>query len=196
MVSALTQSAQGLPRRTVDADLIPRSIAGEQAASHALHEHYYPIASAFLRKLGARPEELEDVLQEVFMQFFRHLASFRGDAQLGTWLFRVCVTEAGRARRRRKVREIVGSMLMREARPQATLPAENSDAAMVEDALARMSEELRATFVLFEMEGVPGKEIAAILRCPEPTVWRRLHAARRIFREALGADAPRLEGKP
>jgi RNA polymerase sigma-70 factor, ECF subfamily len=185
MVSAVKREAPGRPRRAIDAALIPRSISGDEAASRALHAHYYPVASAFLRKLGTHPGDVEDVCQDVFIQFFRWLPTFRGESQLQTWLFRVCVTQARRARRRRKVSDLVASLLMREAREDIVRPADTSDGTMVARALARMGSDIRSTFVLFELEGLSGKQVAEILRCPESTVWRRLHDARRIFRETL-----------
>jgi RNA polymerase sigma-70 factor (ECF subfamily) len=194
MVSTSKQKTEGFPRRAVDAALIPRSIAGDETASRALHAHYYPVASAFLRKLGTRPGDVEDVCQEVFMEFFRCLPGFRGEAELQTWLFRVCVTQARRARRRRKVSDLVAALLLRESRDEAVLPSDNSEAAMVERALARMGHELRVTFVLFELEGLSGKQVAEILRCPEATIWRRLHDARRIFRDTLGPEPLQIGG--
>jgi RNA polymerase sigma-70 factor (ECF subfamily) len=58
----------------------------------------------------------------------------------------------------------------------------------IAQALATLPEGERVVFVLYEMEGLPGKQIAEIVKCPEPTVWRRLHYARRTFREALGVE--------
>lgn len=190
---ALTDRGHARDRRALDADLIPRSIRGDEAASRALHAHYYPVASAFLRKLGTRPGDIEDACQDVFMQFFRYLPSFRGESQLQTWLFRVCVTQARRARRRQKLSDLVSVLLMRRIRADVIPPADKSDASMVERALGRMGDELRVTFVLFELEGHSGKEVAEILRCPEATIWRRLYAARRIFRESLAAADPDAE---
>src|SRR5262245_40483024 len=80
------------PHALVDAELLSRYVAGERAAARPLHAHYYPVAAAFLRKLGVRAEEIEDACQEVFLQFFRYLSSFRGDAELTSWLYRLCVT--------------------------------------------------------------------------------------------------------
>ena len=194
MVSAVKREATGLPRRAIDAALIPRSIAGDEAASRALHAHYYPIASAFLRKLGTHRDDVEDVCQDVFTQFFRWLPTFRGDSQLQTWLFRVCVTQARRARRRRKVSDLVASLVMREAREDIVRPADNSDGTMVERALTRMGSDIRSTFVLFELQGLSGKQVAEILRCPESTVWRRLHDARRIFRDTLDGEPTQTGG--
>ena len=53
-------------------------------------------------------------------------------------------------------------------------------------ALDQMTERERLVFVLYEFEGLPGKQIAEIANCPEATVWRRLHYARSTFRKALG----------
>ena len=66
---------------------------------------------------------------------------------------------------------------------------------MVERALRRMGQELRTTFVLFELEGLSGREIGEILRCPEATVWRRLHDARRIFRETVDDEPIQIGGR-
>jgi RNA polymerase sigma-70 factor (ECF subfamily) len=182
--------------RVADADLIRRCVAGDAAAARALHAHYHPVAAAFLRKLGARPEEVEDAAQEVFLQFFRYLARFRGDAELKTWLYRLCVTEARRVRRRRKVGARVSAFLLREAPGEAAPSSAYNEAAaarLVACALDRMSEPHRLVFVLFEMEGLPGRQVAEIAGCPEATLWRRLHDARRVFREALGIDTPAKE---
>lgn len=194
MVATLMRGSQGSSRRAVDAALIPRSLSGDEAASRALHAHYYPVASAFLRKLGTHPGDVEDVCQEVFMQFFRCLHTFRGESELQTWLFRVCVTQARRARRRRKVSDLVAALLMREIREDAVLASDQSDGTMVERALARMGRDIRVTFVLFELEGLSGKQVAEILGCPEATVWRRLHDARRIFRDTLDPEPLQIAG--
>ncbi len=55
----------------------------------------------------------------------------------------------------------------------------------VEVALAALKPAERTVFVLFEMEGVSGEEIARIVDCPVATVWRRLHYARQAFRECI-----------
>ena len=54
-------------------------------------------------------------------------------------------------------------------------------------ALDRLSEKERRVFVLYEMEGLPGKQVAEIVGCTEATLWRRLHEARQVFRQALAA---------
>jgi RNA polymerase sigma-70 factor (ECF subfamily) len=180
--------------RAPDRDLIAACVGGDRDAARELHVRYHAVASAFLRKLGTGPGELEDACQEVFLRFFRYLPSFRGEAELQTWLYRLCITEARRARRRRRIGRVLDVLLIqRRSDDSEQIPAAaRSDATLArlcETALGRMGEGLRLCFVLYEMEGLSGKQIAEIAGCPEATVWRRLHDARRLFRAALDADA-------
>jgi len=185
--------------RTTERDLIAACVGGDGEAARKLHVRYHAVASAFLRKLGTGPGDLEDACQEVFLRFFRHLPSFRGEAELKTWLYRLCITEARRARRRRRIGRVLEVFLIqRRADDNEHIPAAaRSDATLARvcgAALDRMGEGLRLCFVLYEMEGLSGKQIAEIAGCPEATVWRRLHDARRQFRSALDADG--VEGAP
>jgi RNA polymerase sigma-70 factor (ECF subfamily) len=180
--------------RANDRDLIAACVGGDGEAARSLHVRYHAIASAFLRKLGTRPGELEDACQEVFLRFFRYLPSFRGEAELKTWLYRLCITEARRARRKRRIGQVLEVLLVqRRSQENEQVPAAaRSDATLARlcgTALDRMGEGLRLVFVLYEMEGLSGKQIAEIAGCPEATVWRRLHDARRLFRTALDVDA-------
>jgi RNA polymerase sigma-70 factor (ECF subfamily) len=197
VVSAATRPA-GIPRRVQDAELIDRSLAGDRGAMRELHQLYYRAAASFLRKLGTQPNEVEDACQEVFLQFFRYLPSFRGQAELKTWLYRLCVTEARKARRRRRVAATLSALLLRQPRAEAVPAAVRSEATVQElarRALDRMTPEHRTVFVLFEMEGLSGREIADITRTSQPSTFRRLYEARRIFRETLGLDPdPRERG--
>jgi RNA polymerase sigma-70 factor (ECF subfamily) len=200
-------SAPGMPRvgagaavvsdlgtRSFENALVQRCLAGDRAAPHELHQRYYPAAAAFLRKLGTRSEEMEDAGQEVFLQFFRYLPSFRGDAQLKTWLFRLCITEARRVRRRRRLRDTVAKVLGRERpREAAVPPATHTEATLrqkFETGLDRLSPAHRLIFVLLEMEGLPANQVAEIAGCSEATVWRRLSEVRKLCQQMLGLDLP------
>ncbi len=169
-----------------------RCVAGEMVAWRQLHRRYYPVARAFLRRMGVSPQEVDDACQDVFLQVFRSLSSFRGDASLNTWLYRVCLTQASRRRRRSKAFEVIRGLLSLEKRADRVGPAEVSDTALqtrLQAALACLGDGERAVFVLYELEAVSGRQIAEVLRCPEATIWRRLHYARRKVRAALlGAE--------
>lgn len=173
--------------------LIRHCLDGDPAAWRLLHLRYYPITAAFLRKLGVADRELEDTCQEVFLETYRHLSSFRGQAELKTWLYRLCITQARRARRKARVFEALQrAVAWLPGDAMVSSPSFNEAQARfrIQAVLDRLPENERMAFVLYEMEGLPGKEIAAILKCPESTVWRRLHYARKTFRAALGLGEP------
>jgi len=178
-------------RSRVDATLLDACLAGDAGAWRELHRACYPRAAAFLRKLGVEDLELDDAVQEVFVQLFRYLPRFRREAELSTWLYRLCITQARGVRRRKRLSQALSRLLSRS--PPATLVSTPSlpDAIVrrrLEAALAQLSEGDRTVFVLYEMEGVPGKRIAEIVDSPEASVWRRLHDARQSFRRALEAE--------
>ena len=175
--------------------LVDRCVAGEAEAWRELHRTYYPIVRTFLRRLGVLGHEEEDACQEVFVQVLRYLKRFEQRAELKTWLYRLCMTQANVLRRRRALR---GRWFFFAAQPPLVAPAgdaglEWSEADMdrhVGRALARMKARHREVFILYELEGLSGERIASILRCPEPTVWRRLHHARREFGALITGAAP------
>jgi RNA polymerase sigma-70 factor (ECF subfamily) len=175
--------------RPASAPLVSRAVAGDREAWRTLHRTYHPIAAAFLRKMGVQDGDLEDACQEVFVQMFRYLPTFRGQAELKTWLYRLCITEAGNMRRRFRLADAVRKLLRRElaARPAVSGPTFSDEQARrrVEAALASLKEGERLVFVLYEMEGLAGEQIAEIAGCPVATVWRRLHYARRTFQAAV-----------
>jgi len=184
-----------MPART-DASLVSRCVEGDKTAWRDLHRTYYPIAAAFLRKLGVKEGDLDDTLQELFVTLYRHLSSFRGEAELKTWLYRLCATQAGKARRRSRMWGTMLRVLHRESdgEPLASPEWSHEQAKQkVDEALDRMKPDERLVFVLFEMEGMKGDQIAKIADCPVATVWRRLHYARQAFCEALGVKEPSHE---
>src|SRR5262245_35497646 len=65
-----------------DSRLLDDCIEGNALAWRQLHRQYYPVAAAFLRKLGVRERDLDDASQEVFLQLFRYLPRFRREAEL------------------------------------------------------------------------------------------------------------------
>ena len=171
-----------------DSTLVGRCQAGESAAWGLLYREYHPVAAAFLRRLGVNGRELEDACQEVFLRMFRFLPSFRGEADLKTWLYRLCATEAARLRRRsRMASDVPPPIACASADLAVDGPGMSAQAAAEKcrAALRKMGKAERLVFLLYEMKGLSGHEIAETVGCPVATVWRRLHYARRRFRNAL-----------
>ena len=179
------------PPRRSDAELIRQSLAGDERAARELHRAYAPIATRYLRKLGIRPYELDDARQEVFLQFFRYLAGFRAEAELKTWLFRLCLTEARRMRRLRKSGTALGDRLRNQIVNYVVPPASRSEETiqeLVRRAVDRMRPDQRQAFILFELDGLTGKEVAKIWGRSLPATLRRRYEAQRVLQEMLGIE--------
>ena len=160
----------------------------QQRAWSAIHRTYHPVATAFLRKLGVRGDHVEDVSQEVFLQVHRYLPSFRGEADLKTWMYRICISEARRHRRRERMSSLFTSLLGEPVvETQATGLEWNPESAarQVLTGLNALSERRRSILILFDMDGLNGAQIAEIMNCSVQSVWRELHHARAGFLAAF-----------
>ncbi len=183
---------------TIEDSLVRSSVGGNAEAWRALHRRYYPVAIAFLRKLGSNETDLEDAAQDLFVELFCHLSTFRGQADLKTWLYRLCITQARRTRGRSRILRVIRERLQGDMPAEPVVPAasmtESTLLNRVNSALDKMNDGDRLVFVLYEFEGLTGMQVAAIADCPETTMWRRLHDARRIFRLSLGISEPEAVG--
>lgn len=147
--------------------------------------------------------DAEDALQDAWLEAYRHMSDFRGDAQLSTWLTRIVVTQALMKLRKHKREERVvpisgGARAGEDDRPldiadaRAESPGDATLRAEVRRAIERRIDGLplnfRTVFVLREVEGMSVQEAAACLSIPEATVRTRLFRARALMREALARD--------
>ena len=163
-----------------------RCRAGDRAAWRWLYDRYFPRVYRLALRLGAHEREAGDVCQEVFLRVFRSLASFRGEAQFSTWLYRIVMNEAARVRRAGGLRRTLASLLGRQPEePPPLRPdqrAEQSEAFHeLEAVLGRMKPKQRDVFVLYELEELGLPEIAAIVGCGAETAKSRLRLARAEF---------------
>ncbi len=166
---------------------------GHAWAWSELHRRYRPVALGFLRKLGVAESEIDDCVQDSFLELYRHLEGFRNEARFKTWFYRICASQARRARRRAQVtRAMQDPALSMNACGVVTLPSFSEACALrsIREASERLSPVLRAAFELFDMQGLSGRSIAALLRCPEATVWRRLHEARKAITAVFLGEPP------
>lgn len=165
--------------------LLGRCVAGDRFAWRELYRSLHPAVVAFLRQMGVGPEDIEDVCQDVFLQVARYLSQFQHRAELKTWVYKICASQATRLRRKRTLRRALAGML-RMVTPVASTGAHRTLAALdaqreMELALARMSAKQRLVFVLYELHGLSGAEIAGVIGSPPATVRGRLREARLAF---------------
>lgn len=157
-----------------------------------------------LRRLGVSEADAPDATQEVFLVVHRRLSEFEGRSRLTTWLFGICLRVAQERRRRAHVRyeRADEQALSSEVDERADVGAEaERKQAMrrLEAILDRLDFDQRVVFTLFELEGMRGDEIAALLDVPVPTVHSRLRLAREAFKAEVAREQARekfMSGKP
>lgn len=143
-------------------------------------------------RLAGRDLDPDDLLQEVFMVALRKPNDVLTADSPKAWLYGVAVKVAASRRRTAKLRRFFGLDDVAEvASPESpTRTMEQRDASKrVEQVLSKLSDKKREVLVLFELQGLPGEEIAAALQIPLKTVWTRLFHARKEF----AAELARLE---
>ena len=192
-----TGKLHAVPGPAAPPDLVARCQKGDKEALGELYRQYRAeVARNLHRMLGPGRGDLEDVLQEVFIEVFRSIGRFRGDAKLTTWLYRVCVNVALQRLRKRKRRAEVSADDVGERCTDET-PERELDNRRRLHAVYRILDELspkkRVVFILHEIEGREPKEIAGIVGAPVLTVRTRLHYARKEFYARAATDA-RLDG--
>lgn len=183
-----------------DEELVSRFQNGDAAAFTEIFRRNQPAVSRLVsRMLGvnstrrAGTVELEDLVQEVFVQVYRSLTSFRGQSRLGTWIYRVAINVVLMHRR---------SLRSRPTWAQTEIPAETQHPGLLPDdefvrkrnvaalyeQLEKLSEKKRTAFILHEIEGLSPAEIAKAVDAPVLTVRTRLFYARRELLELFRSD--------
>ena len=143
-----------------------------------------------LRGMGIREADVEDLCQEVFMVVHRRLPTFEGRSALSTWIYGICVRVASDHRRRAHVRReqpVEEVPDERRSAPQLREIERRQARAMLREALDELDDDKRAVFVLYEIEGLGMKEVAAAVGCPLQTAYSRLHAGRDRVKAAMAA---------
>lgn len=160
------------------------------------HRRVYAICLRMLQNTA----EAEDLTQDVFIQLYRKIGSFRGDSAFTTWLHRLTVNQVLMHFRKRNVKfektteegetpvQIVGGTENPDKMPIV-------DKIALENAIQQLPEGYKNVFVLHDVEGYEHEEVARILGCSVGTSKSQLHKARLKLRKLLGKKAnPRLVG--
>ena len=185
-------AAPAMGGRAGDLALVERCRTGDLAAFEEIYRAHAPrLYSLTLRMLG-NPADAEDLLQEVFLAAHRKLEGFRGEAALGTWLYRLATNQCLDYLRSRaaKAGQLTGSLddELGLADASSRALAERTVARMdLERALAQLPEGARAAFVLHDVEGLEHREVAEVLGVAEGTSKSQVHKARLKLRALLGS---------
>ena len=184
----------GLPEQK----LVELLRGGEETAFEALLKRYQGKIYRLALSVTKRHEDAEEVLQDVFLNVYRKIASFDGRSAFGTWLYRICVNTAlMKLRGRDPAHESIDEYLPQFAGGRhARMIADWSEGAdevilrkeraqIVRRAIETLPPEYRVVLVLRDLEGLSNGEVAEVLGTSVPTVKARLHRARLALRGRL-----------
>jgi RNA polymerase sigma-70 factor, ECF subfamily len=165
--------------------VVRRAIDGDERAMRSLWSRHAPHIDAVVRRLAGDPDLARDIAQEVWIQIFRSLPSFRGDAQFGTWAHRIAVNRTLNAlRRSRRLAQIETDIeedsAASEQDDERSLLAES-----IEEAAAQLSPGARTVFLLHDVEGYTHEEIAEQLGITPGGSKSQLFKARAKLRRLL-----------
>lgn len=184
----------GVPE-IADEEVARRVLAGEVELFELLLRRYNQRLFRVARGVVGSDAEAEDVLQDAWVRAFEHLADFRGEARLATWLSRITVHEAFARLRRGK--RLVALSPEAEGRLAASATAGPEAEALtgelrhaLERAVAALPPLYRGVFLLREVEGLSTLETAQSLELTVAVVKVRLHRGKALLRREL---ATRLE---
>jgi RNA polymerase sigma-70 factor (ECF subfamily) len=185
-----------------EARFIERLRARDERAFNDLVKKYERRVFGLLLRLIGRRDEAEDLAQEVFVQVFKAIGGFRGDAKLSTWIFRIAVNLSKNrtkylARRRSDSQDhfdgigddaplhgAKDSTMAVIARPDEVVSGIELEA-IVERSIAALEPEFREVLILRDVEDMTYEEIADITGLADGTVKSRIHRARIQLKEAV-----------
>jgi RNA polymerase sigma-70 factor (ECF subfamily) len=179
-----------------DVDLAARCAAGEREAQHALFRDYRDRVHATLYRIMGHNRDMEDLVQEAFLQVFRSIQSYRGEARLGTWISRITTRVAYAHLSRRGPTSVA-----LEAVPEAAADeAGAEDRAVAREAMRRLYAVLdrldakhRIAFSLHVIDGCAIREVADMTESSVTAVKTRIWRARKEIDKRAAKD-PLLAG--
>ena len=176
-----------------DEAIVTRVREGETVLYEILVRRYNQRLYRTIRAILRDDRNVEDVMQQAYIDAYTHLDQFRGEAKFATWLTRIAVNRAIRNGRgdRRGLELVVSDQQSAIER----IPARNVDPehamyghelkVLLESLIGQLPDPFRLVFVMREVEGLSTAETAACLEINEDTVKTRLHRAKRLLQEQL-----------
>jgi RNA polymerase sigma-70 factor (ECF subfamily) len=183
-----------------DAELARRIAASDPQAFVLLMRRYNQRLFRVARSILRDDAEAEDAVQDAYLQAYRSIAQFRGDARLSTWLTRIVVNEAiardRKGRRRAQVTQLYPDVESGDGPAEAAMGTGDNDTpegramrgevrALLEKSIDALPDAFRTVFMLRAVEELSCEEVAACLGIAEATVRSRFFRARSMLRSAL-----------
>ena len=168
-------------------DLIARCQAGDVETFEALYRQHAARLYTLACRMAGSAEDGEDLLQEIFLQVYRKLGSFKGDSAVGTWLYRLALNHCldyvrSRQAKMSKLTETLDADTSFEPTARRETPIARLD---LERAIELLPEGCREAFVLHDVEGFDHKEVGKLLGIAEGTSKSQVFKARMKLRASL-----------
>ena len=179
-----------------DSELVARTLRGDERAFRELVERHHAMAYAAVRAVLGDRDEVQDVMQVVYLKAFQGLAGFRGDARFSTWLYQIARREALDISSKRRYDTTDIDMVeipatSHHAPDVAT--RERSERQWIDAALAELDETYRTAIELRYMAEKSYEEIAAIMGVPEGTAKTYVHRAKIELKRILSRPSWRAD---
>ena len=186
----VTTDAIAFDAETPDLELCRLATGGNIAAFELLYQKYHRRTYSLCLRMTSSQTEAEDLTQEVFIQLFRKIGSFRGDSAFSTWLHRLTVNQVLMHFRRRSVKnertsedgEMPEQMVAGSSNPNKMQVV---DRIALKNAIAELPNGYRNVFVLHDVEGFEHEEVARMMGISVGTSKSQLHKARLKLRGLL-----------
>lgn len=195
-------SSQSSEATRVDRDLVARCRRGDRTAQEELYRRYSGRLYNVAYRFAGNASDADDLLQDLFLQAYRRLDSFRGEASLGTWLYRLavnCCLDHVRSKqgRQQQATAFLDDLEMPEpAAPASWRPDTALERLDLERAVAKLPPSYRAAFVLHDVEGLDHREVGSALGIAEGTSKSLVHKARLRLRTILRGGTGSASNRP
>ena len=196
MDSTIAPPIDGCASALSDGELVARILAGECALFEIVMRRHNQQLYRAARAILTDEADIEDVMQQAYLNAFAHLAQFEARSQLSTWLTRIVINEAYAKRRRQRPLAVPVPVDAVAAPPvaesvQSSQPGPEQQAyagelqRLLEEAVDELPETYRVVFMLRDVEGLSTTETGTALALGEEAVKTRLHRARAMLRRAV-----------
>lgn len=173
--------------------LVRAVLEGDHQSFRTLVSRFQRLVAGVAWRHGVRPDEIEDVVSEVFLKVYRNLHRYRPDYPFSTWLYRLAinhVVDQSRRRRRERGRSEMPEQVEDPAPGACQGMLGDERAALVRSAMGDLDRRYFEAITLVYVEGLKVEEAARALRIPEGTVKTRLMRGREALRKALERRVP------
>ncbi|MDX2063954.1 MAG: sigma-70 family RNA polymerase sigma factor [Bacteroidia bacterium] len=191
-----TAQLAATPAQTEVEALVQRARAGERKAQHQLYQRYNAAMYNIALRMVNDPDQAHDVLQEAFVNAFRYLEGFKGDATFGAWLKRIVVNTALHHQKKKRLNVVpledyhANRTVDDSPQPGVADDEQSYTVQRVRAAVAQLPEGYRNVLTLYLFEGYDHEEVAGILGISEGTSKSQYNRAKAKLKQLLEGQLP------